>query len=238
MREIVDQYHAKHPEGVVGRFDCSEEGALSKLQQFTREQGLFAKKQLAVVFNPADGEKALAKLLKEQQKKPACTLLVVAEKKLPKDFALLYGDEVGPKKKEYAELDGSVFASFLKQEVRDAGLSVDDAVVKDISVLYAGDTWAAVTELFRVASGGVVAQKQEQGDFISAIRGLHSVGRTAARLRSLYVLLENDDPAKVFNMAAAFSGGAGKVRFADFDIAIKSGRLGYEEALLEYVLSG
>ena len=238
MRDILSQYRAKHPEGMDGYFDCSEDGAMSALQQFTREQGLFAKKQLAVIVNPGDGERPLVKLLKYQQDNEKCVLLVVAEKKLPKDFALLYGEAVGPKKKEYAELTGAAFATFLKQEVGEKGLSVSGQVLADVSALYAGDTWGAVTELLRVASGGAVAEKREAGDFIAAIRGLHASGRPDTRLRSLFLLLENDDPAKVFNMAAAFSGGAGKVRFADYDIAVKSGRIGYEEALLEYVLSG
>lgn len=236
IREIVAQYLKKYPDGTVGHFDCAEKGAVEQLREFAAAPGLFAKAALAIVQNPGDGEKPLAKLLKEVSQDPHVTVLVVADKKLPKDFALLYGDGVGPKKKEFDYLTGIEFLKFLKAAAADRELVITDEKLKAIGGAYAGDTWGAVTEIERVARGGSLVERGPAFDFIGLIRGMNGQGGPAGRLRNLFLLLESDDAAKVFNMVAAFASGADKVRMADYDVAVKSGRFGYDEALLEYVL--
>jgi hypothetical protein len=49
-------------------------------------------------------------------------------------------------------------------------------------------------------------------------------------------LLENEDAAKVFNMAGGWAKGGNKIRMADYDVAVKSGKLEFADALADYVL--
>jgi len=59
------------------------------------------------------------------------------------------------------------------------------------------------------------------------------------RLSALELFLgdRGDDPARVFNSIAYRLGSAGEAeKFANYDVAIKSGKLEYEEILLEIAL--
>ncbi len=237
VQKLVGQYRAKYPDGAVGVFDCAEDGALAKLASFAANRGLFAKTTLALVYNPSDGEKPLVKLLKSVADEPAVTVIVVADKKLPKDFALLYEKSVGPADNNFEPLSGLEFLKFLKADATERGLKVNDAQITAVGDAYDGDLWGATTELQRVAFGGAVSEKATAFDFIGLIRTMTSGGRIDQKLRALALLLEYDDPAKIFNMAAAFASGGGKVKMADYDIAIKSGKLEFSEALLDYALS-
>ena len=237
VRDIVVKYQTKYPSGTVGTFDCEEKEAVDKLRTFAGASGLFAKVSLSLVYNPADGEKPLTKFLKEMGEVPHATILVVADKKLPKDFAFLYEKGVGPAKGEFEPLIGMEFLKFLKADAAEKELQVSDEQLKAIGELYAGDTWGAVTEIERVAFGGELAAKKLTVNFPAAMGALAGSGNLAARLKFLMLLLDSDDAAKIFNMVAAWARGEAKVRFADYDIAIKSGTLEYGEALLEYVLT-
>jgi len=235
-------YQKKYADGQVGFFDIAEEGEIAKLKEFIGTPGLFAKVGLAVVYHPEEarsassgrGEKEFIKFLKTLADDTASTVIVVADKKPTKDFAFL----LNGKEKEFEPLTGLDFLKFLKADAADQGLVVNDAQLKEIGAVYDGDLWSAMTEIQRVAFGGAVTERARQFDFIGLIRTLTGVSRGEQKLKALALLLEYDDAAKVFNMAAAFAGGAGKVKMADYDIAIKSGKLGYEEALLEYALTG
>ena len=238
VREICDKYRNKYPDGTVATFDLGEgQEVFDALRKFAGAPGLFAKASLAVVLSPADGEKPFVKFLKEISEAAHVTVLVVADKKLPKDFALLYEKGVGPAKAEFEPLEGLEFLKFLKADAVEKGLRVTDTQLKSAGELFAGDTWGAVTEVERMAFGGELGEKKTQLNFQAAMGSLANAGAPAQRLRMLFLLLESDDPGKIFNMAAAWSRGEGKVKFADYDIAVKSGQLEFGEALLEYVLT-
>ena len=49
-------------------------------------------------------------------------------------------------------------------------------------------------------------------------------------------MLQHDDPAKLFNILASRVPPSVKLRFADYDIAIKTGKTDYALALTDYVL--
>jgi len=58
-------------------------------------------------------------------------------------------------------------------------------------------------------------------------------------LVALEIILSDrkDDPARVFNSLAYRLGSEGEARlYADYDVAVKSGKLEYEEVLLELAL--
>lgn len=231
LRELTAKYQAKYPEGSVGSFDIEEADTFEKLRAFSGSGGLFAKVSLAIVLHPEEGSKEFVNFLKENVENPASSIIVVSDKKLTKEFAFLYDG----KEKEFDTLTGGEFLAFIKAESKVRGFEVSDAQLKTIGALYDADTWGAMTEVERVASGGEIMDQPAGFDFLSAMSGL-SAGDVRSRLRSLFLLLENDDAAKIFNMAGGWARGMSKVRLADYDIAVKSGKLEFADALFDYVL--
>lgn len=232
LREgIIVPFKKKHPQGVVRFFDASEDEDLQELMSFSGV-GLFAQASLAVVTQPSDGGKALIAFLKEKKDEPALTVVVVAEKKLNKDFSFL-GAGIA-----FDELEGQDFLAFLKAESKAQGMAVTDAQIKAVGALFMGDTWGAVTELQRVAFGGTLAEQGVPFDFVSSMSALtNKQGATPQRLRALALLLAyDDDPMKTFHMAGGWGKGSDKVVLADYDVLVKMGRLEAPEALCGYVL--
>ena len=76
-------------------------------------------------------------------------------------------------------------------------------------------------------------------NFFAMIGKLSGRSPFSQKISSLTWLLETDEPAKIFNMLSAFAKAPEeKIKMADYDVAIKSGKLEYEEALLDLVISG
>jgi hypothetical protein len=237
--QLLDPYRKKYPDGTVAFFDLEQDGVLTRLRDFASGGGLFAKVTLAVVSNPAEarsagsgrGEKEFAKFLKEKVDDAHSTIIVVSDKKLPKDFAVLGAG------KEFEPLEGIEFLKFIKAEAKARELTVTDAQLKAIGEAYDGDTWAAMTEIECVSSGGAVEKFSPEIDSFGLIKTLSGSRDQAQRLRALTLLIDYDEPAKVFNLLAAFVFGGNKIKMADYDLDVKSGRLEYPDVLLDYILT-
>jgi hypothetical protein len=228
--KILAPYSKKYPDGAVGYFDLAEGWALDLLRQ-SAAAGLFAKTLLAVVYNPADGEKEAAKFLKELMENQHFSAIVISDKKLTKDFSFLYDG----KEKEFPLLSGEAFVKFLEEETKRIGVNVTKENLREIALLHEGDSWFAITEICRIADGGNIEKRGVDYDFVSTISSL-TADQLGRRLRSLFLLLENEDAAKVFNMAGGWAKGGNKIRMADYDVAVKSGKLEFADALADYVL--
>lgn len=216
----------------MGTFDLTEEGVLEKLQNFSGG-GLFAKTSLAIVYHPEEGEKEFVKFLKEIALDETVSVIVVADKKLTKEFAFLYDG----KEKQFENLSGADFLKFIKAEAKARDLVVSDAQIKAIGAAYDGDTWGAMTEIERVAAGGAVIQHRAQVNDFDLLRQFASARDLPRKLGLLMQLLEYSDAAKTFNLLGAFVYAGDKIRMADYDIAIKSGKLEYADALLDFTLA-
>ena len=80
-----------------------------------------------------------------------------------------------------------------------------------------------------------VSSLKFKADFFGAIQQI-ARGDLKAKLSNLEILLENDDAAKVFNLLAYTVQPEEQIRMADYDAAVKSGKLEYEEVLLDFML--
>jgi DNA polymerase III delta subunit len=230
LREnLVAPFLKKYPAGTVARFDLENKDDLSEIYRQTGG-GLFAKTVLVIINNPAKGEKDFVSFLKTKKEDVFVSIILVSEKKLTKEFSFL-GEG-----KEFEELAGVEFLAYLKAEAKNKGLEATDEKLKSIGRVFEGDLWGAITELEKVANGGEIKQEEVAFDFVGAMSAVTSKGAIGPRLRALMLLLENDDPAKVFNMAGGWAKGEGKVKIADCDVLVKSGKLEFSEALLKYVL--
>ena len=235
LREkILEPYLVKYPDASVARFDFEEADMLTQFQDFVSSGSLFAKVKLVIAYNVEEVTKEIMPILKNLVEDKSTTAVIVSEKKLAKAFDFLLQDPV--KTYEFELLEGATFAGFLKQEVSEQGLAVSDEVIKHVAQTYQGNTWGAVTELQKIRYGSNLETVSATPEFFPLMQSLKSMA-PASRLKALFYVLETIEPAAAFNVLATLVSGGDKIKMADYDVAIKSGKLEYEEALTDFVLS-
>lgn len=238
LRETIrNNYEKKHSGLTVREFSFDADDALENLTAFLSSGSLFDTTKLAILTEPEEAKpKALANFLNEHAEDKNNTIVVVADKKLTKEFAFLLEKPV--KAQEFAPLDRPHMLSFLKKEAERLGFAAVDAkVLNNLADAYGDDTWSAVTELESISHGKKFEAPQSIPDFFPLIQGVKGGGVASKQLGALHHLLEHHDAAMVFNMIASMADGSTKMQMADYDVAIKSGKMDYPEALLDLILS-
>ncbi|MDD5547877.1 MAG: hypothetical protein PHN74_03245, partial [Candidatus Pacebacteria bacterium] len=112
-----------------------------------------------------------------------------------------------------------------------------------------GNTWGLITELDKLSLLGEKKITKEivkkyfddlpTLDVFDALNGIREARGVGARLAILEELFSrSQDPGMIFNMMAAspYSTVKQKIEFADYDVAVKSGKMDYEEVLLSVCL--
>lgn len=238
LRETLkNNYEKKHSGLTVREFSFEQDDALESLTSFLSSGSLFDNTKLAILTEPEEAKpKALANLLNEYADDKNKTIVVVADKKLTKEFAFLL--EKPNKAQEFAPLDRPHMLSFLKKEAERIGFAAVTAeTLNALADAYTDDTWSAVTELESIAHGKKFEAPQSIPAFFPLIQGMKGGGVASKQLGALHHLLEHHDAAMVFNMIASMTDGSTKMQMADYDVAIKSGKMDYPEALLDLILS-
>ncbi len=238
LRETIrNNYEKKHSGLTVREFAFDEEDVLEQLATFLSSGSLFDSTKLAIITEPEEAKpKAFANFLNEHVEDKNNTIVVVADKKLTKEFAFLLEKPV--KSQEFGLLDRPHMLSFLKKEAERLGFpSVTVATLNSLVDVYGEDTWSAVTELEGIMHGKHFEPPQSIPDFFPLIQGVKGSGSASRQLAALFHLLEHHEAALVFNMIASMADASTKMQMADYDVAIKSGKLDYPEALLDLVLS-
>ncbi len=262
-REIVAEFEKKHESIGMGLFDVKQDEGRAKLEEFLRNQSIFEDKKLAVLENlfpmragasnddddsathEDDAEdtsgKDLAAILKAYLDAPSTTILISEKKKPTKSFAFLL--KKAGLIQEFAALAGSSWEKFIEAEAARNGLTLAPDALKFIANVFAGNTWGVATELQKLSSFKKAISLKDLGAFDldvapnywGLVNGLKGYD-VRSRLTALETLLALNDPApKIFNILAA-SWREKTPQFAAYDRAIKSGKLEYEEALVDIVL--
>jgi DNA polymerase III delta subunit len=263
-REIVAEFRKKHSDLGVGFFDMAAESGLEDLAAFLRNQSIFEPKKLAVLQNvfPArkssatedeeiteaeddskeEGDlKVLPTLLKSQLDAANATILISESKKPTKQFAFLGKKPVIMQ--EFEALAGPAWESFIKAEAKQRGLTLSPSAVRFLGDVHQWNSWALATEIQKLASFKKEIDLNDLDKFdldvapnywglLNGVKGYD----VRSRLTALETLLAMNDPAaKLFNILA--SQWKEKIpQFAKYDLAIKSGKLEYEEALVDLVI--
>lgn len=237
--DIRGKYAAKHSAFSVYEFDGASEAGLQGLRDACAAQSLFATKKFIVLRNPfpvSDGEeKQYRKFLEGLVDEPNIVLTIVSDEAPPKAFAFLL-QKANPCD-AFPMPVGSEFESFIRKEASLCGAKLTPALLRELAIAFAGDTWGVAAELQKIAFGGVYLREASAGttDFFGALMALRR-NSTTRTLPMLERLLRSDDPAKLFNVLAASVSPAEKARFADYDVLLKIGKTDYALALTDYVL--
>lgn len=239
--EIEAVYEAKRGNLSKERFNLADPNEVGKLRNFLVNRSMFEDRKLAILDNlyEAEDDKNLKEYLKNELDSKESVLLITAEKKPPVKFKFLI--EAPVQVQEFATLSDARLNNFINKEAARLGLELSAETVKAIKDLFAGDTWGIITELEKLSlSSNRDIQKKRNDDYFSLVNTLKGYGDFKRKLSALEIILSDrrDDPARVFNSLSYRLANKKEAEvFADYDVAVKSGKLDYEEVLLDFVLS-
>ncbi|HEY4500086.1 MAG TPA: hypothetical protein VJH70_03135 [Candidatus Paceibacterota bacterium] len=252
LKEYVNRYQAKFKGLSLRYFDLENPESFLAFKDFVKAQSLFEESQLGILngLNElSDAEKKEVKIiLKDQLETKSITVIINEPKLAVKDWGMFLKKPAIVD--EFSELKEGELQSFIKTEGERRGITVDVGSQYVLMQLYGGDTWGIVTELDKIALMGksvitkIFLEKHlDEAAPINIFNALNQFrdGRDmGARLATLEKLLINsEDPGKLFNILAIspYSDSTWKQKMADYDTAIKSGKLEYEEVLADIALT-
>jgi len=251
LKEYIERYKAKYNALSLNNFYLDQEVDWGKLKDFSKSQSLFESSRLGVVSGIGNLEgadqKELINILKENLEYKDLTLIINEGKKPTKDFNFLLKNPVIFW--EFENLIGAELQKFLQQEIGKRNLNVDKEGQNLLVQVYAGDVWGLLTELDklsfldeRIITAAVLERHVNIAlpvDIFSLINQIRNSGQIGVRLSLLEELFSrSQDPAMIFNIMAVspYSDFSWKQRMADYDSAVKSGKLEYQEVILSLVL--
>ncbi|MBU6500432.1 MAG: hypothetical protein KGJ89_01210 [Patescibacteria group bacterium] len=245
-RWYVNEFKKKYSNLSLGIFDLEDSAAPEELKSFARSESLFEPKKLIIVENLSElNEKNEKYFIKEFPPLvlERTTAFLFSERKAPRRaFAFLLEQQA--KVEEFVHLTGYEWETYVKKEAQNIGLSLTGPAAQFLADAYRENTWGLITELQKISNmqkGEVDVKDFKNLDLevapnywfiISGLKGASVANRLAALEKILAI---GDPPAKIFNILA--SQWHEKIpRMAEYDLKVKSGKMDYEEALVDLVI--
>ena len=256
LNKIVRDFREKHPQAVFEKFVFEEESEneeFLRLREFAVNQSIFSSKKLAILENVCRSEiKDIKKFLKANIENEDFTIIISEERSPVASFKFLLDKAYTVS--AFDDLKGEKLRSFLKKEAEERGMVLTQRALNFLAQEFDSDTWAAVTEIDKLSlltkSGPKEAvdipQILEMGDyehaldFFSFINKVGRYERISEKMEALEELFfARQEPAKIFNILAAgrYLSPALLQKLADYDIMVKSGKMDYEEVLLDLAIN-
>src|SRR3989338_4610882 len=244
LREILSVYGEKMSGQSPKEFDFSEgaEKTLTEeLVSYLRSPSIFAEKKFVLVINPFEegDKKTLKKAFQEVVGDKSQIVVIVSEEDVPKSFDFLLEKptvfQSFPEIKKGKELD-----AFIQKEALTRGVKLNKDDIYHLSEGFGTDLWGIATELDSLELSGGKIEEFVSHDFFKTLSGLKYSNSQKDKLVALEVLLTSrgDEAAKVFNILSAGLNDPKKLNaLADYDLMIKTGKLDYEEALLDFAIN-
>lgn len=244
VAEIVDD-KVKDKGLYLAKFDLEKEEDYPGLLEFLGTRSMFNPKRIGIVENVFEvkDKKALKKVLEATIEDKEILLILISDTKPPASFAYLLEkhEDKFLNNQHFPDLKkGEELQNFIKKEARarDMNLSVEE--VSSLEEAYGANIWALVTELDKLALiGKREIQQSPEADYFKTVNAFKFGKSVKDKITHLETMLSirGDEPAKIFNMLGFGYGTAELAEsLADYDVMIKSGKLEYEEALLDIAL--
>ncbi len=242
-RELMRAFEEKRGATGLARFDLEEEGALASFLEFATQRSMFDMNRFGIAHNafeapPKELEPALRAILGLKD----ITVLVDSHGKPPKPFEFLIRKPA--LSQEFASLEGREWHGFILQEAKELGVELTERALAFLAARYRGDSWRLRTELEKASVSGEnpvdAAQLQEFSmelplNFWELTGGIIS-GTVGSRLAALERGFSANEPAQKLFYMLAYRSPKTLAFFSGYDRAIKSGKLDYQEALVDFVL--
>ncbi len=231
----LTKFREKHSALTVENFNLANQEELEKLRSFATAQSLFDNFKFGVLENVGEADaKALQGIFKLSSESKTLTLVISVDKPLSKDYKVPTGGD--NKEHKFEESTPADFSKFVREEVQKRELKITESVLATLIKNFNGDRWGFLTELDRIELGGSPEAYAGEQDFFLLATILQGFGPASAKLPALERLLLDNDPAAIFNFVASRAGAELKTKMADYDVAIKSGKTEYPEALFALAL--
>ncbi|MEK9170344.1 MAG: hypothetical protein AAB674_01725 [Patescibacteria group bacterium] len=251
LKEIISEYGRKHSKFAVGRFDLEENSQFDKFKDFIKTDSLFDDFKLGIISGGnsliPENQKEYVVLLKEILKIKELVLIISEDKAPNKDFKFLLEKSV--QSQNFEALAGLKFNKFISEEAKIRNLVLDGESLDLLAGFYENDSWGLITELDKLS---LLDERKITGEVLKThidaflpidlyrslnqLRNSREIGEKLLILEEL--LIKAGDPAMLFNfLSTLIKSPVEKQKMADYDVAIKSGKLDYEEALTNLVIS-
>ncbi|MEK7634628.1 MAG: hypothetical protein AAB396_01960 [Patescibacteria group bacterium] len=258
LNEILDQYKKKHMALNIGKFDFAENNGddeFLRLQEFSLADSLFESEKLAVIEDifewvSKENQKKTAEFLKLNLEDKKTTFIILSNKAPIKTFDFLL--KKPSLAQEFENFKDDKLEFFIKKKSEERGINLEPRAILFLADVFIGDSWGLINELDKFSlldkkSFSADDLKKiidyykpiSSSDFFIKIKNFSFSRSLAQKLENLEFLLENEDPAKIFNFLSSFSSNQPALikKFADYDVAVKSGKMEYEEILLDLALN-
>jgi DNA polymerase III delta subunit len=241
-RDLSAEFLKKRSEQGIGVFDLTEDGALAKFEEFLENQSLFESAKFAVLENAFEIPAAqLAKVIQPFAERKTTAILISERDKPVKALAFLTKKPV--MFQEFKNLTGVFFERFALDVAKKNGVALDAAAMSHLAAVYAGDSWGLATELAKLAAFKPKIARRDLDaldlDVAPAYWPLLMGVRSPDMRNRLFafetLIASGDPPAKIFNILAS-QWREKTHEMAEFDFAVKSGKLEYDDALLALLL--
>ncbi len=243
LKEIVGAYISKQGNFSRERFALIDKSDLENLRIFLSNQSMFSSKKLAILDEPFEFEdlKTLKGIIKGYAGSMDITILINTTKKYPTTFKFL--EEKPNKFEEFISLKGKDLTDFIVKEANRLDITLTTKEIFSIADALGADTWKITTELEQMALRKTksldVKEFAPQIEYFPSLNALKRGVSVGDRLVALEKLMSGrgDDPARIFNGLAYQLKDADEAQmYANYDVAIKAGKLEYEEVLLAIAL--
>jgi len=222
-----------------------------RLRDFNKNRSLFDALRFGIVsgISSLEGKdkKELSAILSENLDNKDAVILISEEKKPAKEFGFLLKKPV--LSQEFKDLDSAQARRFLQEASKERDLKLDRESQELLIKVYEGNVWGLVTELDKLAllnkrevSYEMLKSHSDLSFLANVYSTIHEM-RNSRRIERRLSLLEqsmlrNVDSGMIFNIFSTFLKDlAERVRAADYDVLVKSGRLEYQEALFALLLN-
>ena len=242
----------------IGKFDFAENNGddeFLRLQEFSLADSLFESEKLAVIEDifewvSKENQKKTAEFLKLNLEDKKTTFIILSNKAPIKAFDFLL--KKPSLAQEFENFKDDKLEFFIKKKSEERGINLEPRAILFLADVFIGDSWGLINELDKFSlldkkSFSADDLKKiidyykpiSSSDFFIKIKNFSFSRSLAQKLENLEFLLENEDPAKIFNFLSSFSSNQPALikKFADYDVAVKSGKMEYEEILLDLALN-
>jgi len=251
-QELIKAFLKKRSDLGLKYFDLSNDNVVIDIKDFLLNQSIFESSKLGIL----DGDLSykfsdLESSLKEVKESKKITIIISSSKKPTKGFSFLSRKPVLAQSFNY--LKGAEWKKFISKEAIRAKIKLTPSAISYLASIYEGDTWRLVTELEKVSclSGGEIDRSdldnlsiEGKSDLWNLIGSLRDE-KTENRLKSLEIIFNSGEAlAKVFNLLSfqissydiGYRSGPDVKKTAKMDLAVKSGKLEYDEALINLII--
>ncbi|OGY60408.1 MAG: hypothetical protein A3B23_01890 [Candidatus Colwellbacteria bacterium RIFCSPLOWO2_01_FULL_48_10] len=239
--EVYGIYRERMGNAEAARFDFAGSAETADLESFLANTSIFGDKLFAVIENPFESKekKELKKILEPHVEDKNSILIIVSDAEAPKSFVFLL--EKPKASQGFPAIEkGKDLERFITTEAGKRGMKLTAEDVHHLSQSFGTDLWAIATELDKISlTESKSVERKSVHDYLENMNTLKFDQDHERRLTALETLLSlrGDEPARIFNgLSFGLFDGQKIGRLADYDVAIKSGKLDYEEALVDFSL--